>query len=413
MASVFSATQTGVEPADTGLPGAFRHRFHVPEGVRYFDGNSLGLMPRAVAGAVADTVSNEWANGLIRSWNGAGWRSLPQRVGEKIAKLIGAAPGQVAACDSTSVNLYKLLVSAVRLRPGRRRIVTDVDSFPTDLYIVDEVAAQFGLTVQQVPARDIAAVLDQDVAVVLLTHVDYRRAEIYDMAAYTRAAHAAGALIVWDLSHTAGAVPCALDACGADFAVGCGYKYLNGGPGAPAYLYVASRYQDQCAQPLPGWFGHARPFDFAARYAPAPGVDRYLSGTSPVIALSALYAALDAFDGTSMAELYGHSLVLSDAFIEGLDKRLAHYGFTLASPRDKPSRGSHVSLRHGEAYGVMQELAQRGFIGDFRTPDFMRFGFAPLYNTLDDVAQLVDAIEQVMREEAWNKPEHRVKRGFT
>jgi kynureninase len=407
------ALLTHAEPADTGLPGAFRHRFHVPDGVRYFDGNSLGLMPHAVASAVANSVSGEWADGLIRSWNAAGWRTLPQRVGEKIARLIGAGPGQVVACDSTSVNLYKLLVSAVRMRPGRRRIVTDADSFPTDLYIIDEVAGQFGLTVQQVPAADIAGVLAPDVAAVVLTHVDYRRAEIHDMATVTRAAHATGALVVWDLSHTAGAVPCSLDDCEVDFAVGCGYKYLNGGPGAPAYLYVATRHQDQCAQPLPGWFGHARPFDFAARYVPAPGVDRYLSGTSPVIALSALYAALDAFDGTSMAGLYARSMVLTDALIDGLDSRLARYGFTLASPREKDRRGSHVSLRHGEAYGVMQELAQRGFIGDFRTPDFMRIGLAPLYNTLGDVAQLVDAIERVMQEGAWNKAEHRVKRGFT
>ena len=406
-------TFTTAQLADTGLPGAFRHRFHVPEGVRYFDGNSLGLMPRAVAGAVANAVSDEWANGLIRSWNGAGWRTLPQRVGEKIATLIGAAPGQVVACDSTSVNLFKVLVSAVRMRVGRRRIVTDVDSFPTDLYIVDEVASQFGLEVQQLPAKDIPAMLDKDVAVVVLTHVDYRRAEIYDMATYTRAAHAIGALIVWDLSHTAGAVPCALDACGVDFAVGCGYKYLNGGPGAPGYLYVASRHQDQCEQPLPGWFGHARPFDFATTYAPAPGVDRYLCGTSSVIALSAMHAALDAFDGTAMPDLYAQSLVLTQAFIQALDTRLARYGFALASPREKDRRGSHVSMRHGEAFGVMQELAQRGFIGDFRTPDFMRFGFAPLYNTLDDVAVLVDAIERVMQEQAWNKPEHRLKRGFT
>lgn len=401
------------DPMDTGLPGALRHRFHVPEGVRYFDGNSLGLMPNAVAPAVANSVSAEWAKGLIRSWNGAAWRTLPQRVGEKIARLIGAAPGQVVACDSTSVNLYKLLVSAVRMRPGRRRIVTDMDSFPSDLYIVDEVAGQFGLVVQQLAAQEIPSVLDPDVAAAVLTHVDYRGAEIYDMAAFTRAAHAVGALIVWDLSHTAGAVPCALDACGVDFAVGCGYKYLNGGPGAPGYLYVASRHQDQCRQPLPGWFGHARPFDFAPAYAPAPGVDRYLCGTSSVIALSALYAALDAFDGTTMADLYARSLVLTQAFIQGLDTRLAPYGFTLASPREQQRRGSHVSVRHGEAYGVMQELAQRGFIGDFRTPDFMRFGFAPLYNTLDDVAALVDAIERVMRKEAWNKTEHRVKRGFT
>ncbi|MGO4392876.1 kynureninase [Variovorax sp. M-6] len=400
-------------PSQDPAPGSFRHRFHIPPGLRYFDGNSLGLMPNVVAHAVSNAVSREWADGLIRSWNSAGWRTLSQRAGEKIARLVGAEPGQVIACDSTSVNLYKVLVSAVRLRAGRTRIVTDVDSFPTDLYIIDEVARQFGLSVQQVRAADIPSSLDADVAAIVLTHVDYRTAQAHDMAQYNKAAHAAGALMIWDLSHTAGAVPCALDASGADFAVGCGYKYLNGGPGAPGYLYVAHRHQAACDQPLAGWFGHARPFEFLPDYAPASGVDRFQCGTSPVLALTALHAALDAFDGTSMEALHAQSCALTDAFIDGVDTRLARHGFTLASPRSRQQRGSHVSLRHPEGYGVMQALAQRQLIGDFRMPDFMRFGFAPLYNTFEDVEALIDAIEQVMRDASWSSEEHRVRHAFT
>ena len=394
-------------------PGSFRHRFHIPPGLRYFDGNSLGLMPSAVSHAVSNAVSLEWADGLIRSWNSAGWRTLPQRAGDKIARLVGAEPGQVIACDSTSVNLYKVLVSAARLRVGRTRILADADSFPTDLYIIDEVARQFGLRVQRVSVPDIPSNLDTDVAAVVLTHVDYRTAQIHDMAQYNKAARAAGALMIWDLSHTAGAVPCALDDSSADFAVGCGYKYLNGGPGAPGYLYVAHRHQAACNQPLTGWFGHARPFEFSGAYAPATGVDRFQCGTSPVLGLTALNAALDAFDGTSMETLHAQSGALTEAFIQGVDTRLARHGFTLASPRARQQRGSHVSLRHPNGYGVMQALAQRQVIGDFRTPDFLRFGFAPLYNTFEDVEALLDAVELVMRDASWKSEEHQIRHAFT
>ncbi len=399
--------------AATGVPGSLRERFHIAPGLRYFDGNSLGLMPRAAAQAAMRAVTQEWAEGLILSWNQAGWDTLPQRAGEKIARLVGAAPGQLVACDSTSVNLYKVLVSAVRLRPGRSTIVTDIDSFPTDLYIIDQVARQFGLRVQQIPASAMAAALDTQTAAVVLTQVDYRTAQVHDMAAFNQAAHAAGALMVWDLSHTAGAIPCALDATQADFAVGCGYKYLNGGPGAPGYLYVAQRHQQACEQPLAGWFGHARPFEFTPTYQPAPGVARFLCGTSPVVALSILDAALDAFDGSDMARLYAQSLVLSDAFIDGVDRQLAPHGFAIASPRPHAARGSHVSLRHPRGYEIMQELARRQIIGDFRMPDFMRFGFAPLYNTLQDVQALIDALDQVMRDAAWQRSDPQVRRAFT
>jgi kynureninase len=400
----------------TGAPDVFastRERFLIPDGVRYFDGNSLGLMPRVVQLHASNVITHEWGLGLIHSWHEAEWRTLPQRAGAKIARLIGAKPTEVVACDSTSVNLFKVVVSAVRLRPGRKTIVTDADAFPTDLYIVDQVAKLFGLTVVAVPAARIIENLNTDVAAVVLTHVDYRSAEIYDMHAFTQASHRAGALIVWDLSHTAGGVPCDLNACEADFAVGCGYKYLNGGPGAPAYLYVAERHANDCEQPLAGWFGHARPFDFAPDYRPAEGTSRFLCGTHPVIGLSVLSRALELFDGVPLAALRERSLQLTQRFIERVDAQLAPHGFVVASPRAASLRGSHVSLRHPEGYGVMQALAARRFIGDFRMPDYMRFGFAPLYNTQEEVAELVDAIDDIMRRREWDKPAFQQRRDFT
>ncbi|AIG01224.1 kynureninase [Pseudomonas fluorescens] len=390
-----------------------RARFHVPEGVRYFDGNSLGLMPGAVASHVNEVVTKQWAQGLIRSWHEAQWRVLPQTVGQKVARLIGAQPAHVVACDSTSANLFKVLVSAVRLRPGRNTIVTDADAFPTDLYIVYQVARLFDLKVVAVPAAQIASHLDEQVATVVLTHVDYRSAEIYDMGQYTRQAHGVGALIVWDLSHTAGGVPCNLEADNVDFAVGCGYKYLNGGPGAPAYLYAAARHLDKCEQPLAGWFGHARPFDFSQDYTPAEGVSRFLCGTNPVIGLSVLSRALDEFDGVDMQEIRARSVVLTGQFIDGVDTELVGLGFHLASPREAAKRGSHVSLRHQQGYGIMQELALRGYIGDFRTPDYMRFGFAPLYNNEQDVCELLSEIKLIMDTRAWDKPAYQQRRDFT
>ncbi|WP_218585528.1 MULTISPECIES: kynureninase [Pseudomonas] len=390
-----------------------RERFHIPEGVRYFDGNSLGLMPKAVSPCVNQVVGSQWAEGLIRSWHEADWRLLPQTAGRKIARLIGANPAQVVACDSTSVNLFKVLVSAVRLRPDRKIIVTDSDAFPTDLYIVYQVAKLFDLVVVAVPAAEILARLTPEVSTVVLTHVDYRSAEIYDMAEYTLKAHDVGALIVWDLSHTAGGVPCDLEGDNVDFAVGCGYKYLNGGPGAPAYVYAAARHLNDCEQPLAGWFGHARPFDFSTDYKPAEGVARFLCGTNPVIGLSALSTALDEFDGVDIQELRARSLDLTDLFIESVDSQLAEFGFHVASPRDPSKRGSHVSLRHAQGYGVMQELALRGYVGDFRMPDYMRFGFAPLYNNEVDVLDLISEIKLIMETRAWDKPEHKQRRDFT
>ncbi|WP_025804849.1 kynureninase [Pseudomonas chlororaphis] len=406
--SFVQTSATGSQPL-----AALRERFVIPDGVTYFDGNSLGLMPRSVGPRVKEVVEQQWAQGLIRSWNDAHWRDLATRTGDKVARLIGAAPGQVVACDSTSVNLFKVLVSAVKLRPGRTRIVTDIDSFPTDLYIIDQVARTHGLIVDAVPAADIPQALDKDVAAVVLTHVDYRTARIHDMLAYTRACQAAGALMIWDLSHTAGAVPCELDACAVDFAVGCGYKYLNGGPGAPAYLYVAKRHIPQCEQPLAGWFGHRAPFDFELQYRPAAGIERFLCGTHPVIGLSVLHEALDAFDGVDMQTLRAKSRVLTRRFIEAAQQRLAAHGFVIASPLEDELRGSHVSLRHPAGYEIMQALQKRQIIGDFRLPDFMRFGFAALYNTVDEVEYLVSALEQIMIEGEWLVVSGEERKAFT
>lgn len=399
--------------AGTDPLASMRERFTIPEGVTYFDGNSLGLMPRSVGPKVTEVVQKQWAQGLIRSWNDAHWRDLATRTGEKVARLIGAGPGQVVACDSTSVNLFKVLVSAVRLRPGRTRIVTDIDSFPTDLYIINEVAKTHGLIVDAVPAASIPQALDVDVAAVVLTHVDYRTAHIHDMQAYTRACQAAGALMIWDLSHTAGAVPCELDACEVDFAIGCGYKYLNGGPGAPAYLYVAKRHIEQCEQPLTGWFGHRAPFDFDLEYAPAPGIERFFCGTHPVLGLSVLHNALDAFEGVNLQALRAKSTALTRHFMEAAQHRLAAHGFVIASPMDDAQRGSHVSLRHKAGYEIMQALQKRQIIGDFRLPDFMRFGFAPLYNNVDEVEHLVSALEEIMVNREWLVISGEERKAFT
>lgn len=390
-----------------------REKFVLPDGVRYFDGNSLGPLPKAVQMQAYITTTHEWGEGLIRSWRDAKWNTLPQRVGDSIGRLIGAAAGQVVACDSTSVNLFKALTAAVRLRPDRKVIVTDASSFPTDLYIAEQVARITGAELVNVPVSAFPNALNERVAAVLLCHVDYRSAEIYDLAGLTRAAHEAGALMVCDLSHSAGAVPCNLDQCEVDFAVGCGYKYLNGGPGAPAFLYAAKRHQANCEQPLAGWFGHARPFDFTQSYAPAPGIERFLCGTNQVIALSYLNRALEVFDGISIEEIRTRSLELTRQFIDAAEARLVRHGFVIASPRNPAVRGSHVSLRHSSGYAIMQELSRRGVIGDFRMPDVMRFGFAPLFNTADEVTYLVDQIDQIMTTRAWDRIEYAQRRDFT
>lgn len=373
-----------------------RALFALPNGVVYLDGNSLGALPRSAIEAIDQAVRHEWGDGLIRSWNSAGWVDLSARVGVKIAALIGAPGDSVIACDSTSVNLYKALHAACALRPDRRIILTDIDNFPTDLYLIDSVANELGLEVRALPRTQIVAAITSDVAVVELTHVDYRTAEMYDMEELTAAAHAVGALTIWDLAHSAGAVPVDVIKADADFAIGCGYKYLNGGPGAPAFIYVAPRIADSTTQPIQGWHGHAHPFEFSRFYEPAAGVDRMLVGTPPVLSMTALSAALDAFDGVSMSELRAKSLALSTLFYELADEHLVSRGFIVVSERDPAKRGSHVALSHSSGYSIVRALIERGVIGDFRRPNILRFGFAPLYNTFTDVVQLINGCVDVV-----------------
>ncbi|MEV8093354.1 kynureninase [Kitasatospora sp. NPDC085879] len=380
---------------------ALRGEFALPEGVLYLDGNSLGALPKGTAARVAGMVEQEWGRGLIRSWNEAGWFELPHRLGARLSPMLGAAPGQVVVCDSTSVNLFKVLGAALRLRPGRHTLLAEHAAFPTDLYITEGVTGLFdgARTVLLPQAADLAAHLDGDTAVVVLSHVDYRTGELLDMAAITEQVHAAGALMVWDLCHTAGALPIELDACGVDFAVGCGYKYLNGGPGAPAFLYAAQRHHASAAQPLSGWFGHARPFAFEPGYAPTEGIGRFLTGTPPLLGLAGLDAALDVWEKADLAQVRATSLALTDLFLELVEP----LGLEYVTPREHARRGSHVSLRHPDGYAVMQALIARGVIGDFRAPDLMRFGFTPLYLSRTDVFDAVRHLAEVLEGGEWRE----------
>jgi kynureninase len=396
---------------------ALREQFELPEGVIYLDGNSLGVLPRAAAERVQQVVRDEWGHGLIRSWNTAGWIDLPQRVGDKIGRLIGAAAGEVVVADSTSVNLFKVLSAALNLQradaPQRRVIVSERHNFPTDLYIAESLARERRLELRLVDADDIAPQLDERLAVLMLTHVNYRSGRMHDMAALTGRAHAAGALVVWDLAHSAGALPVDLNAAHADFAVGCGYKYLNGGPGAPAFAWAHARHttrmdREQLWQPLSGWLGHAAPFEFTPDYRPAPGVARFICGTPPVISMAALECgvdtvlAADALGG--MAALREKSLALTELFIGLVEQRCAGHGLQLRTPRDAALRGSQASFaREDGGYAVMQALIARGVIGDFRAPDILRFGFTPLYTRFVDVWDAVEHLRQVLESGEWRE----------
>ncbi|MFK0259508.1 kynureninase [Streptomyces sp. NPDC090445] len=363
--------------------GKLRERFTLPEGVVYLDGNSLGALPAGVAARVAEVVTQEWGTELIRSWSSGTWWTAPERIGDRIAPLVGAAPGQVVVGDSTSVNLFKALVGAARLaEPGRTELLVDATTFPTDGYIAESAARLAGLTVVPVDPSDAAAVLrerGQDTAVVLLNHVDYRGGRLHDLPGLTRAAHAAGAVIVWDLCHSAGALPVGLDEHGVDLAVGCTYKYLNGGPGSPAYLYIAERHQAAFDSPLPGWNGHAEPFAMTPGYTPAAGAVRGRVGTPDILSMLALEAALDAWDGVDVAAVRAKSLALTDFFLECVAAYVPAGKVEPVTPLPHGERGSQVSLRTENARAVMDELISRGVIGDFRAPDVLRFGFTPLY----------------------------------
>ncbi len=399
-----------------------RQHFTLPDGVIYLDGNSLGVAPQAAAARIADVVQHEWTQGLVRSWNDAGWVDLPQRLGNQLAPLIGAGPDEVVCTDSTSINLYKVLSAALNSAradaPARTKVLSERSNFPTDLYIAEGLCRERGLELVLLEPEGIAAALQDDVAVLMLTHVNYRTGAMHDMAAVTAAAHARGILCVWDLAHSAGAVPVDLQGANADFAVGCGYKYLNGGPGAPAFVWVHPRHSERFWQPLSGWFGHAAPFAFTPGYQPAPGIRRYLCGTQPILSLSALQCGLDVFDAAQplggMAALRAKSLALTDLFIALVEERCADHGLGLATPRAHVARGSQVCLTKDEgAYAIVQALIARGVIGDFRKgdggsgphQDILRFGFTPLYLGFEEVWHAVEHLRQVLETAEWQRPE--------
>lgn len=382
-----------------------RERFHLPADTIYLDGNSLGAMPKAVRRRMEAVIDQEWSQELIRSW-GARWFELPLAVGRQIAPLIGAGGNEVVVGDSTSINLFKVLSAALALRPGRKIVLTEADNFPTDNYIVQGLAAQVGnLEIRYAPAgADPREMIDENVAVALLTHVNYRTAAIHDMKAMTRAAHDLGALMIWDLSHTTGAMPVDLAAADADFAVGCTYKYLNGGPGAPAFTYVPERLCPAVSQPLSGWMGHSAPFDFALDYEPAPSIRRFVCGTPQILSLSALAEALTAFEGVDLRAVREKSMQMTSLFIELIDAECAGFGIEVVSPRCADRRGSHVSLSCPDGYPIMRVLAEQGVVGDFRAPDLMRFGFAPLYCSYEDVHRAVSILRDILRSGEWRAP---------
>ena len=400
-----------------------RNAFVLPGAVIYLDGNSLGALPRATSARVREVIEREWGRGLIRSWNGAGWIDTPRRIGAKIARLIGARPDEVVCADSTSLNLFKVLATALRLqqmRPRvsnveRRVILSERTNFPTDIYMTQGLIELLGtrFELKLVDGDQVFDAIDASVAAVMLTHVSYQTGHMHDMDAITRCAHEAGALMIWDLAHSAGAVPVDLNAAGADFAVGCGYKYLNGGPGAPAFVFVAARHLDAIAgdpfaQPLAGWFGHRAPFEFSPQYAPAQGIERYAVGTPSIVALTALDAGVDTVLAAGMEALRDKSVALTDLFIRLVDERCHGLGLMLVSPRDAALRGSQVCLVHDHAWPIVQALmvcAPRGVIGDFRAPNILRFGFAPLYVRFVDVWDAVEALRDVLATRAWDRPE--------
>lgn len=403
----------GLDATDPLAP--HRRRFVLPDGVIYLDGNSLGALPRAAAARLTRVAEQEWGHGLIRSWNAAGWIDLPLTVGDKIGRLIGARPGEVAVADSTSVNLFKLLAGAFALQGRRQIIVSEPENFPTDLYMMEGLVGLLGdrHAVRRAPPDRLAAAVDEDTAVLALTHVNYRSGAMHDMAAVTRLAHERGALVLWDLSHSVGAMPLDVGGTGVDLAVGCGYKYLNGGPGAPAFAFVAERHHDAFRQPLSGWLGHAAPFAFEERFRPAPGIGRLLCGTPPVLSLAALEVGVDLLLETDLAEVRRKSMRMTDLLVGLVEERCRAHGLALLSPRDAAARGSQVSFRHPDGYPVMQALIARGVIGDFRAPDILRFGVAPLYLRYVDLGDAVTVLADVLDGRAWDRPEFHRRRAVT
>ncbi len=381
-----------------------RDRFSLPDGVTYLDGNSLGALPVTALPAVTDLIQRQWGGDLITSWNVNDWWTLPGRIGDQLGRLIGAAPGQVMCGDSTSVQLFQALVGGCRLRPGRKVILTDGASFPTDQYLADSVGRLLGLRVVRLHPAELAEHLDDDVAVVSFSHVDYRTGELFDAAAITAQVHRAGAVMLWDLCHSAGALPIDLDATGTDLAVGCTYKYLNGGPGSPAYLYVADRHQAGIELPLSGWNGHREPFSLSQQYLPAESIEQARIGTPPLVSMGALQGSLAAFDGVDLAAVRTKSLALTELAIDFADSFLGEYGVEVVTPRQPNRRGSQVSLRMPAAYQVCQALIERGVVGDFRAPDMLRLGFTPLYLRHVEVFDALTVLAEILADGSYAEP---------
>jgi len=392
-----------LDAADELAP--FRGDYELPPDVVYLDGHSLGPLPRTAVDRVRAVTEREWGRDLVRSWNLHGWIELPARVAAAIAPLVGADADEVAVADSTSVNLFKLLAGGLRLRPGRNVLLSETANFPTDLYVAQGVASVAGSELRLVERGALGSALDERVAVLLLTHVDFRTGELHDLAAWTAAAHDAGALVLWDLSHSTGAVPVDLGGAGADLAVGCGYKYLCGGPGAPSFAFVARRLHEAFETPLRGWMGHAAPFELDIGYRPAPGAGRLLCGTPPILSLAALECGVRGVARAGIERIRRKSVALTDLFVRLVEQECG--GFALASPREATRRGSQVSLRHPEGYAVVQALATRGVYGDFRVPDLLRFGFAPACVRFADAWDAVAALRAVMEGREWDRPELR------
>lgn len=390
-----------------------RRMFHIPDGVIYLDGNSLGPLPKAASARVAKTIEAEWGEMLIKGWNLAGWMDWPTRIGDRIGRLIGAEPGSVVMGDTLSIKVYQALASALELNPDRRVVLSDNGNFPSDLYMAQGLLTSLGkgYELKVVDPEDVEVSIDETVAAVMITEVDYRTGRLHDMKRLTQKAHSVGAIAIWDLAHSAGAIPVDLTGADADFAVGCTYKYLNGGPGAPAFIYVAPKHADAVRPALSGWIGHESPFAFDLDYRPAKGVERMRVGTPPIVALAALDAALDAWDGVTMEAVRARSIELSERFIREVEARCPE--LELASPRDPQARGSQVSFSFHEGYAGMQALIAKGVIGDFRAPDIMRFGFTPLYLSEDDVVRAAEILEEIMRDRLWDTPEHKTRSKVT
>ncbi|MCS4250417.1 kynureninase [Pseudomonas sp. BIGb0164] len=397
-----------------------RRQFALPDGVIYLDGNSLGARPVAALERAQAVIAEEWGDGLIRSWNSAGWADLSQRLGNRLAPLIGARDGEVVITDTTSINLFKVLSAALTVQrqrtPARKVIVSEASNFPTDLYIAEGLTEllQQGYSLRLVNSPDeLPEAIDNDVAVVMLTHVNYKTGYMYDMQAVTALSHECGALSIWDLAHSAGAVPLDLHTAGADYAIGCTYKYLNGGPGSQAFVWVSPALVDVVRQPLSGWFGHTRQFAMESNYAPSAGIARYLCGTQPITSLAMVECGLEIFAQTDMASLRSKSLALTDLFIALVEARCTAHGLVLITPREHVKRGSHVSFEHPEGYAVIQALIARGVIGDYREPRIMRFGFTPLYTSFTEVFDAVEILGEILDNRTWDQPQFKVRNSVT